>query len=657
MRRNSLPLLGLLLLSACASAGPSDRSDDGDSGAVRDTGSDDTGALEDSNSPLDTADEPDGSDDAASLDDATDGSGSGDTAADTDDALDDTTADGLDDAADTLDEAVADTLDDAADTAADATDTTPPAVVWRHATTTDGPTLDYASNLDLATATALAERAVASLGFASGDPAAPAASDHLVVTRHLVAWLDATGFYGKLQGLWTLDGTASPTFLLRDLDDRPVNFLVVGENGDGRWPAGYVGSEHLEFPNRTPEPGDNPACAAGDWCNQFGLAEATPITDADIPWWSACNGSNPAYTQRFAPLVVNDDGPLELVWDGRLVKRADGDGTYDGDNCGADWLFPDGIRRPVYLQTGFRIAVDAPSLERVARFRNPSTNPAFDGPMSLIGGFVLTSWPNPHPLKQLHRWLRPETTAFADPISGLTYLPATWTRQYDLPASGDKVFAWLGQPLSLSSSDRYLGGASVRMSHDSGVDDNDTGACLCRVHGGLELGGGILHTGASLPVAPGAWSPWAIRTLTFPNEGAARRIDYAVSALGHSVGRADGDTWVADVANDTEGHLLFGPYATDWGGGTLRAGVELAVDVADARTETIVRLDLYDADAGQVVAERDVPRAAFRAGGVPQWLTLDADLAGREGRRMEFRVWFSRRAAVRAYRTAVLAQP
>ena len=76
---------------------------------------------------------------------------------------------------------------------------------------------------------------------------------------------------------------------------------------------------------------------------------------------------------------------------------------------------------------------------------------------------------------------------------------------------------------------------------------------------------------------------------------------------------------------------------------------------AEARTETTVRLDLYDADAAQMVAERDVPRAECDAGGVPQWLALHPDVEGRDGRRMVFRVWFSQRGAVRAYRTLVLA--
>ena len=69
------------------------------------------------------------------------------------------------------------------------------------------------------------------------------------------------------------------------------------------------------------------------------------------------------------------------------------------------------------------------------------------------------------------------------------------------------------------------------------------------------------------------------------------------------------------------------------------------MDAADARTETTVRLDRDDAHAAPVVSERDVPRAECDAGGVPQWLTLHPDVEERDGRRMVFRVWFSRRVA------------
>ena len=36
----------------------------------------------------------------------------------------------------------------------------------------------------------------------------------------------------------------------------------------------------------------------------------------------------------------------------------------------ADWLFPDGIRRPVYLQAGYEFSSEAMHFDRVLRFRN-----------------------------------------------------------------------------------------------------------------------------------------------------------------------------------------------------------------------------------------------------------------------------------------------
>ena len=56
-----------------------------------------------------------------------------------------------------------------------------------------------------------------------------------------------------MNGLWTLNGSVSGLdFTLLD-GVRPVNSLVVGEFGLGGWPAGYKGSEHIEFPNAVPE--------------------------------------------------------------------------------------------------------------------------------------------------------------------------------------------------------------------------------------------------------------------------------------------------------------------------------------------------------------------------------------------------------------------
>ena len=102
----------------------------------------------------------------------------------------------------------------------------------------------------------LAAEAIAGLGFADPDQA-PNEADRWFVGNYYMAWIDQTGFYGKMNGLWRLDATAGDAldFVVRQ-QGRPVNFFVVGENGEGGWPTGYSGAEHLEFPNGTPEPDD-----------------------------------------------------------------------------------------------------------------------------------------------------------------------------------------------------------------------------------------------------------------------------------------------------------------------------------------------------------------------------------------------------------------
>ena len=81
-------------------------------------------------------------------------------------------------------------------------------------------------------------------------------NDRVFVGQWYIAWIDETGFYGKVNGLWALNGDLEHlNFVLFD-GDRPVNSLIVGEQGNGTWPKGYMGSEHIEFPNATPEADD-----------------------------------------------------------------------------------------------------------------------------------------------------------------------------------------------------------------------------------------------------------------------------------------------------------------------------------------------------------------------------------------------------------------
>jgi hypothetical protein len=497
---------------------------------------------------------------------------------------------------------------------------------------------------------ALVTEALAGMGLDATT--GPVTDDRVVVTRHYVAWLDQTGFYGKMNGLWWLDGTGDDTadFVLRAPGGRPVNTFVVGERGDGAWPAGYPGAEHLEFPNRTPEPNDNPGCASGDWCNQYSVDEAAAITDPDIPWWSACNAGDRAWSALAEP-VENEvrDGALRLVWEAPLVKEADGDSNRDGDACHQDWLFADGVRRRVWLRMGFEFHPDEPWIDRVVQFRNPEGNPAFDAPMSLIGGFVITGWPDAYPLKALHRAVRLSTRTIDDPYRGGQLMAGLWRAWPDTPIGRDIVFGWVRDTFALSPWEAFVHGVTIELSHVGESDNDDTGLCLCEVHGGTEMGGGLLHGGISLPIAGGALSVEGRRRIRMGGDDwrpLFRRILDAAS-LSHGTGRAEGSSWRADPG-DAPAHMIYGPYASDLPADRVVVTFDLAT--GGPTSARVANLDVYDATSDEVLAARAVTGTELPVAGTARMFALTADLRGRAGHVIESRVWFDAVVSVRVDR-------
>ena len=101
------------------------------------------------------------------------------------------------------------------------------------------------------------------------------------------------------------------------------------------------------------------------------------------------------------------------------------------------------------------------------------------------------------------------------------------------------------------------------------------------------------------------------------------------------------------------GHMVFGPYATDFPAGRTTVIFELTEDVVDTLAETVVSLDVYDADTGEALAERDVGRHEFRAPFETQSFALDVDLSARSGHRIETRVYWHARALISVERIAV----
>lgn len=501
----------------------------------------------------------------------------------------------------------------------------------------------------------LIRRALDGLGL--DDQSGPSSTDRIFVNRWYIAWIDETGFYGKMNGLWALNGDVDQLeFELLD-GQRPVNAFVVGEFGRGEWPGGYKGSEHIEFPNATPEPDDDPNCAeGGSFCAQYSLNEALEYTDEDIGTWRACNPGIPSFSEHFSPIEVSvrPDG-IRLMYEGPLTKEGDFGGSSTGVNCHTDFLFPDGIRRRVYARVGYDLSADAQHIDRLIQIRNPQGNPEFDGPFSFIGGFVMSRFPSPHPLKRLHHFTRPKDRAVNVQWNGrrIDLQADAWTAMpTDLPAQ-DVVLGWANQPVSLSSSPAFAAGKALSISNHGPNENGDTGFCLCVVHGGIEMGGG-LRVGS---VPGGATSDISIRRLTLHDDvrtaAIFTRIYEAETHLNHGVGRAEADGWAANVL-DEPGHLIFGPYASDWGDRSITATFRIMIDVVNMSAEEVVTIDIFDATAQEVLASTPLTRSQFNAALAYQDFELNADLSGRLDHQFETRVFWHDISYVRVDRVMVV---
>ncbi len=383
----------------------------------------------------------------------------------------------------------------------------------------DRPTLVELTDRDLDRRRALAIEALDGLGFADSANDGPRSEDLVVVADHYVAWIDQTGFVGKMNGLWWIVETeAGPDLALREDDARPVNQFVVGERGDGSWPTSYQGAEHIEFPNTTPDEGDGTTCLGGP-CDQYAHDEAIDYENPGIPWWVICNEtSGVGFDDEFAPIEYElTDAGLRVVFESPLVKLADmGLGLlseHAGDHCHDDWLSDDGTRAPVALRLGYELPAQDPWIDRVMQLRNGDGNPPFVDTYCLIGGFVLTSWPSPHPLKDLDHVYLPDRDR-VDERTGITLAAGQWTPFWPSEDSlEDTVHGWVGQPVSLSTEGEWVTGRTLTMSHLGPTDNDDTGFCFCVVHGALEMGGGLIHLGDTGPLAAGESSIEAVRRL------------------------------------------------------------------------------------------------------------------------------------------------
>jgi hypothetical protein len=459
-----------------------------------------------------------------------------------------------------------------------------------------------------------------------------------------MAWIDRTGYSGKMNGLWPLNGDdANLDFVLVESslapEPRPVNLLLPGEDGDGRWPNAYNGAEHYEMPR----------FKGGRHIAQAGLREANHFTGAAPHTWSQCINADTSPTRwdesvGTSSFALRSDGNLEVTTRAplKIVARFD-ESAYA---CGTDFPFNNEQPGRMEMAAGYVLYPRERRIERTYQLFNHAPylyraqNP-FD---KLIGGLLLTDWPHPHYLKQFQRW-------------------GSWdgrelSRDAPFPFFGG--LGWGPDHIEVrGAGTRWLSATPVRTRGRSiGIeqsDPGDVGLCLCRAHGGFELGGSVLANltlpGTLDPGRPTAGPVHRRRILLGDEDGETPSIVSHVlqgedpDPFLHEVGFADGNAWSAVTgARRRPGFLYYRKYLPIGKGDTGQAAFTMSIDVVDALDLPVVTIDLVH-DARDVIMSRDLLRSAFRANGQPQRFVLDFQ-SPRDGV-IEPRVRWHNRAATR----------
>jgi hypothetical protein len=473
-----------------------------------------------------------------------------------------------------------------------------------------------------------------------------------------MAWIDQTGFYGKMNGLWLLNGQSGTSLDFIQLDQgRPYNFMVVAENGNGQWAPNYAGAEHFEIPHSVREPNDANPCDA-TICNWYSLNEAAKSgrapngADSGIPqWWSCSSQGRMSWAQlNVAALGTETSTSLALLYRAPVTKEGDNDGSYDGDACHMNMLFADGFRRPVYLNVGYLLHGDLPYFERLYAYENPASNNAnfnqgeLQSHGSLIHGIVATKIYGGIAEKlnlRKNLYLHEGPWRLPDPFgSGGTQLQAGQWHGVE-PQAGepgvttwDRVFGWMSQAVTFSSDQTNNPGKALVITHQGLYDNDNTGFCSCVVYNGLEISGAVLNATEIPPIAPGTYSVLARKKLMFPQgtaffaetngyKGADYKFtDYAangaLSALENGVGFAVGNEWAVQHQTDGPGYMIYGPYqvfgnASFGSNNNAEAYALFKIGIADVPASLftppivnvpVMLLEVYDTTTGTTIAER-----------------------------------------------------
>jgi hypothetical protein len=380
------------------------------------------------------------------------------------------------------------------------------------------------------------------LGFSKNSYEAPNANDMIYVNDYYMAWIDQTGYYGKMNGLWQLNNKKGNALNFLDnqkVNGRVTNFLAVAEDGDGKWLNSYMGAEHYEIPSYTKEDNDNATTVERGISNWYALNEANPMLGmggtGPIMWWSCCSGvmnDKQSFAQINLPSEYTQNGnSLQIQYYGALVKSSDADGVYDGDRCQSNFLFYNNIRYPLYLKVGFIFHKDKPYFDRTYQMYNPVGNVALPGYsfMSVIGGMVVSKTPATIAWKKdLFAFIQSNTNLNTTDSfiikqiqqKKLSEVNGKWVELY-YPTDKDiiKGFPAPNSCYTISAEKKFeLGKSFYHSVYYIGKPHigarASVGICDCVVHGGWEIGGGVIN--GNFTLEPGALSIMAVRRMGFP---------------------------------------------------------------------------------------------------------------------------------------------
>ena len=161
---------------------------------------------------------------------------------------------------------------------------------------------------------------------------------------------------------------ATPTTRLRYVEGRrPVNAFIVAERGDGQWPAGYMGSEHIESPNVFLK-----TMTTRTVVIRFVVSTLMERRIASVLMPSLMAGG-----KMGLPILAIDSYPCSIKspkmdsdWSIGAPHQTRGFRDSTRGELPQGFPFPDGQRRRVVLETGYILGANSRFIDRTMQVEN-----------------------------------------------------------------------------------------------------------------------------------------------------------------------------------------------------------------------------------------------------------------------------------------------